>query len=152
MQHLANAVVALSRGTAYFHAGQEMLCRKSMDRNSCDCGDWFNRIDWAFTDNGFGAGLPPRQDNGASWLLMAPRSADPALKPAPADITWTRDAFLGLLRIRASTTLLRLRGTVDIRARLRLLDTGPPQACAGAVAGAHLDGQALARVFAGSSA
>ena len=141
VQHLANAVVALSQGIAYFHAGQEMLRSKSMDRNSYDSGDWFNRIDWTFTDNGFGAGLPPRQDNEASWPLMAPRLANPALKPTPADIAWTRDAFLDLLRIRASTTLLRLRSTEDIQTRLRLLNTGPQQVGSGAVVGAHLDGQ-----------
>jgi hypothetical protein len=134
-------VVALSQGIAYFHAGQEMLRSKSMDRNSFDSGDWFNRIDWTFTDNGFGAGLPPRQDNESSWPLMAPRLANPALKPTAADIAWTRDAFLDLLRLRASTTLLRLRSTEDIQARLRLLNTGPQQVGAGAVVGAHLDGQ-----------
>jgi pullulanase-type alpha-1,6-glucosidase len=141
VQHLANAVVALSQGIAYFHAGQEMLRSKSMDRNSYDSGDWFNRIDWTFTDNGFGAGLPPRQDNETSWPLMAPRLANPALKPTPADIAWTRDAFLDLLRIRASTTLLRLRSTEDIQTRLRQLNTGPQQVGSGAVVGAHLDGQ-----------
>jgi pullulanase/glycogen debranching enzyme len=141
VQHLANAVVALSQGIAYFHAGQEMLRSKSMDRNSFDSGDWFNRIDWTFTDNGFGAGLPPRQDNESSWPLMAPRLASPALKPTAADIAWTRDAFLDLLRIRSSTTLLRLRSTEDIQARLRLLNTGPQQVGSGALVGAHLDGQ-----------
>ena len=141
VQHLANAVVAFSQGIAYFHAGQEMLRSKSMDRNSYDSGDWFNRIDWTFTDNGFGAGLPPRQDNEGSWPLMAPRLADPALKPTAAEIAWTRDAFLDLLRIRSSTTLLRLRSTEDIQTRLRFLNTGPQQVGSGAVVGAHLDGE-----------
>ncbi|MEI6026951.1 MAG: pullulanase-type alpha-1,6-glucosidase [Betaproteobacteria bacterium] len=141
VQHLANAVVAFSQGIAYFHAGQEMLRSKSMDRNSYDSGDWFNRIDWTFTDNGFGAGLPPRQDNESSWPLMAPRLADPALKPTAGDIAWTRDAFLDLLRIRSSTTLLRLRSTEDIQTRLRFMNTGPQQVGSGAVVGAHLDGQ-----------
>jgi len=139
VQHLANAVVAFSQGIAYFHAGQEMLRSKSMDRNSYDSGDWFNRIDWTFTDNGFGAGLPPRQDNEGSWPLMAPRLADPALKPTAAEIVWTRDAFLDLLRIRSGSTLLRLRTAQDIRERLQLLDTGPQQA--GSVVGAHIDGR-----------
>jgi pullulanase len=35
-----------SQGIAYFHAGVEMLRSKSMDRNSYDSGDWFNRLDW----------------------------------------------------------------------------------------------------------
>ena len=34
--------------------------RKSLDRNSYDSGDWFNRLDWTGADNGFGHGLPPQ--------------------------------------------------------------------------------------------
>ena len=138
VQVLALALNAFSQGIAYFHAGGELLRSKSLDRNSFDSGDWFNRIDWTFTDNGFGAGLPPRQDNEGSWPLMAPRLADPALKPTAAEIAWTRDAFLDLLRIRSSTTLLRLRSAEDIAGRLRFLNTGPAE---GAVVGAHIDGR-----------
>jgi hypothetical protein len=50
-----------------------------------------------------------------------------AIKPAPADIAFTRDAFLDLLRIRASTSLLRLRTADDVLQRLRFLNTGPQQ-------------------------
>jgi hypothetical protein len=85
------------------HAAQQVL-----DRNSYDSGDWFNRLDWTYGDNFFGIGLPPAADNGANWAQMQPLLADPAIKPTPADIAWTRDAFRDLLRLRASTTLLRL--------------------------------------------
>jgi pullulanase len=139
VQHLANATVALSQGIAYFHAGQELLRSKSMDRNSYDSGDWFNRIDWRAQDNFFGTGLPPRQDNGRSWPLMRPLLADPAIKPTPAEIAWTRDAFLDLLRIRASTTLLRLRSAADIRTRLTLPNTGAGQVPT--VLAVHIDGR-----------
>ncbi len=128
VQTLASAVVAFSQGIAYFHAGQELLRSKSMDRNSFDSGDWFNRIDWSGQTNHFGSGLPPRQDNGTSWPLMQPllaRAAD--IAPSPADIAFARGAFLDLLRIRASTSLLRLRSADDIRQRLTLLNTGPAQ-------------------------
>jgi pullulanase len=53
------AINAFSQGIAYFHAGIETLRSKSMDRNSYDSGDWFNRLDWTFQDNFFGSGLPP---------------------------------------------------------------------------------------------
>ena len=139
VQVLGAATVALSQGIAYFHAGQEILRSKSMDRNSYDSGDWFNRIDWTLQDNGFGRGLPPRQDNAESWPLMRPRLADPAFKPTPAEIRWTRDAFLDLLRIRASTSLLRLRRADEVKARLRFHNTGPEQV-AGVIVGA-IDGR-----------
>jgi pullulanase len=136
-QLLALATVAFSQGIAYFHAGGELLRSKSLDRNSYDSGDWFNRLDFTATDNGFGAGLPPEGDNGADWPLLAPRLADARIKPSPADIAFTRDAFLDLLRIRAGSTLFRLRTADDVRTRLSLPDPGDDP---GLVAG-HLDGR-----------
>ena len=60
----AAALNAFSQGITYFHAGVELLRSKSMDRNSFDSGDWFNRIDWTGDVNHFGTGLPPAPDNG----------------------------------------------------------------------------------------
>jgi len=139
VQMLGAAIVAFSQGIAYYHAGIETLRSKSLDRNSYDSGDWFNRLDWTFNDNNWGVGLPPARDNRGNWPLMRPRLADPAIRPAPEHIRWMRDAFLDLLRIRSSTTLLRLRTADDIRQRLRLLDTGPEQI--GTVLVGHVDGQ-----------
>ncbi len=127
VQMLGVAINAFSQGVAYFHAGTEVLRSKSMDRNSYDSGDWFNRLDWTYQTNHFGTGLPPKPDNGASWPLMAPLLSDPANRPAPADIAKARDMFIDLLKIRASTTLLRLRTTTDIQSRLRFLNVGPNQ-------------------------
>jgi len=142
VQHLGQAVVALSQGVAYFHAGQEILRSKSLDRNSFDSGDWFNRLDWTYQDNGFGAGLPPKGENASVWEWMRPRLADARIKPSPEQIDWTRRAFLDVLRIRASTTLLRLRTAEDVVQRLRFLKPGPTQA--GSVIAAHLDGRGYA--------
>lgn len=139
VQILAAALNAFSQGITYWHAGFELLRSKSMDRNSYDSGDWFNRLDWTGQDNHFGSGLPPARDNAASWPLMRPRLADPRLKPSAADIEWTRAAFLDLMRIRSSSTLFRLRSAADVRQRLRFLNTGPRQV-PGVIA-AHLQGE-----------
>jgi pullulanase len=138
VQILGNAIVAFSQGIAYYHAGTELLRSKSLDRNSYDSGDHFNRLDWTLTDNGFGAGLPPAWDNEPSWPAMRPLLADPTIKPGPAEIAWTRSAFLDLLRIRASSTLFRLRSADDVQARLRFHNTGPQQV--GTVLAAQIDG------------
>jgi pullulanase len=139
VQILGAAVVAFSQGIAYYHAGVELLRSKSLDKNSYDSGDWFNRLDWTAQDNHFGIGLPPAWDNRDSWPQMRPLLANPAIRPSPDDIAWTREAFLDLLRIRASSTLFRLRSADDVRARLRLLDTGPDQVASVLVG--HLDGR-----------
>jgi pullulanase/glycogen debranching enzyme len=141
VQVLGGAITAFSQGIAYFHAGEELLRSKSLDRNSYDSGDWFNRLDWTAQDNHFGSGLPPKGENGGLWPAMKPLLTDAGIKPAPADIAFTRDAFLDLLRIRASSTLFRLRTADEVTARLRLLNTGPAQV-ATVVAG-HLDGRGL---------
>ncbi len=139
VQVLGGAVTAFSQGIAYFHAGVELLRSKSLDRNSYDSGDWFNRVDWTLQDNFFGGGLPPKPENGGLWPAMKPLLADAAIKPTPVDIRYTRDAFLDLLRIRASSVLFRLRTAEDIAARLRLLNTGPQQLPTVVVG--HLDGR-----------
>ena len=138
VQLLGTAIVTLSQGIAYLHAGQEFLRSKSMDRNSFDSGDWFNRIDWTWTTNGFGRGLPPRADNAASWPLMAPLLADRTIDPSAADIAFTRAATLDLLRIRASSTLFRMRTARDITERLTFHNTGRGQTPT--VIAAHLRG------------
>ena len=142
VQVLALATVAFSQGIAYFHAGGEILRSKSLDRNSFNSGDAFNRLDWTLADNHFGLGLPPATDNESSWAVMRAVLADPSVKPAPADIRWTRDAFLDLLRIRAGTPLLRLRDAEQVRRRLHFAPAGSGQD--GTVVGAWLEGAGLA--------
>jgi pullulanase/glycogen debranching enzyme len=127
VQVLGVAITALSQGVAYFHAGIDVLRSKSMDRNSFDSGDWFNRLDWSYQTNYFGTGLPPKADNGASWQLMQPLLANAALRPTPTDIAFARDATRDLLAIRDSSTLFRLRTAADIRQRLTFPNTGPTQ-------------------------
>jgi hypothetical protein len=58
---------------------------------------------------------------------MQPRLADPALKPGPLEIGFTRDAFRDLLAIRASSTLFRLPTAAEIKARLRFPNSGAGQ-------------------------
>lgn len=138
VQVLGMAIDAFSQGVAYYHAGVDILRSKSLDRNSFNSGDWFNRLDWSYQDNYFGTGLPPQDDNGKDWPLMKPLLGDPAIRPSPADIAFARDAFRDLLRIRASSTLFRMRSSADINKRLRFFNTGSRQEPA--VIGARLDG------------
>ena len=142
VQVLGLAFTAFSQGVAYFHAGSDLLRSKSMDGNSYDSGDWFNRIDWSGADNHFGSGLPPLRDNAALHPLIAPRLADPALRPTAADIAFTRGAFRDLLSIRASSRLLRLRSADEVQRRLQFHNTGPQQNPV--LIAVELDGRGLA--------
>ncbi|WIV96161.1 alpha-1,6-glucosidase domain-containing protein [Kinneretia aquatilis] len=141
VQLLGAALTAFSQGVAYFHAGIDVLRSKSLDRNSYDSGDWFNRLDWSYQRNFFGTGLPPAADNQAMYPWLAPLLADPGIAPGPAEIAWMRDGFRDLLKIRASSRLLRLSSAAEIRQRLRFLNTGPAQNPL--VLAAEIDGQGL---------
>jgi len=139
VQVLGMAVDAFSQGVAYYHAGIDVLRSKSLDRNSFNSGDWFNRLDWTYRDNYFGTGLPPAQDNGKDYALIKPLLGNAAIKPSPADIAYARDAFRDLLAVRASSTLFRLPSADEIRRRLRFFNTGSTQVPT--VAAAWLDGR-----------
>ena len=125
--NLANSLVALAQGVPFFHAGQELLRSKSLDRNSFDSGDWFNVLDFSYAENGWGRGLPPAWDNQANWPVAGPLLADPALKPSPAHIRAALAGFEELLRLRASSPLFRLRTARAVADTVRFHNTGPDQ-------------------------
>jgi pullulanase-type alpha-1,6-glucosidase len=113
MNTVSLATVTLSQAVSFWHAGTELLRSKSLDRNSYNSGDWFNRIDWTGQESTFGSGLPMKADNEKKWPIMAPLLADPALKPAAADIAAAEASALDLLRVRSEIELLRL-GSADL--------------------------------------
>jgi pullulanase/glycogen debranching enzyme len=127
VQVLGMAVDAFAQGIAYYHAGIDVLRSKSLDRNSFNSGDWFNRLDWTYRDNYFGTGLPPSEENGKDYALLKPLLGNAAFKPAPSDIAFARDAFRDLLAIRASSPLFRLPSALEIKRRLRFFNTGSSQ-------------------------
>jgi pullulanase/glycogen debranching enzyme len=127
MQGLGMSLVTLAQGIPFVHAGIEMLRSKSLDRNSYNSGDWFNRLDFTYASDNWGVGLPPARDNQSNWGIMGPLLADPALKPGPADIQEALAHFREALTIRKSSKLFRLRTADDVNRRLQFHNTGPGQ-------------------------
>ncbi|KAI4339263.1 hypothetical protein MLD38_024223 [Melastoma candidum] len=125
LNHLATSLIGLSQGIPFFHCGDELLRSKSLDRDSYNSGDWFNRLDFSFNMNNWGVGLPPREKNEKNWPLIQPRLADPSFKPQKSNILEAVDNFLNVLRIRYSSPLFRLRTANDIQERVRFINTGP---------------------------
>src|SRR6185295_5052879 len=58
IQNLGIALIGLGQGIPFFHAGADLLRSKSLDRDSFNSGDWFNKIDWTYASNNWGVGLP----------------------------------------------------------------------------------------------
>ncbi|MGC5224651.1 pullulanase-type alpha-1,6-glucosidase [Micromonospora sp. DT81.3] len=118
------ATVTLSQAVSFWHAGTELLRSKSLDRNSYNSGDWFNRIDWTGQESTFGSGLPMAADNGEKWDIMRPLLENPALKPGPADIAAAEKSALDLLRLRSEVDLLRLGSAELIKEKVSFPNGG----------------------------
>jgi pullulanase-type alpha-1,6-glucosidase len=126
-QNLGNSVIALSQGIPFFHAGQDMLRSKSMDRNSYNSGDWFNILDFSFEQNGWGRGMPPQGDNSGNAAVVQPLLANPDLAVDGDDIQRANMHIREMLQIRNSSKLFRLQTGQDVIERVAFHNTGPSQ-------------------------
>jgi pullulanase-type alpha-1,6-glucosidase len=127
MQNLGMSIVGFGQGIPFYHAGVELLRSKSLDRNSYNSGDWFNKLDFTYQTNNWGVGLPPARDNQANWPIMRPLLADPDLAAESSDILDAYAHFQEVLAIRKSTPLFRLRTAEEIEEMVRFHNTGPDQ-------------------------
>ncbi len=118
------SLIALGQGVPFFHAGSDLLRSKSMDRDSFNSGDWFNRLDFAYQDNNWGVGLPVAGKNEDNWPTMSPLLADPALDPDATHIRAAADHFQEMLQIRRSSPLFRLQTEGEVSDRLAFHNTG----------------------------
>jgi pullulanase-type alpha-1,6-glucosidase len=124
MNTLSLATTAYAQTPSFWHAGTELLRSKSLDRNSYNSGDWFNRIDWTGQESTFGSGLPREADNGDHWDDLAPLLADPANKPGASDIATAEASALDLLRVRDEVGLLRLGSAALIEQKVSFPNSG----------------------------
>ena len=126
MQNLGLSLVALSQGIPFFHAGSDLLRSKSLDRNSYNSGDWFNRLDFSYGTNNWGVGLPLEGENGDNWPLMS-RLLGVLPAPTQTDIRRNADYLQELLRIRNSSPLFRLQTAEGVQNALNFYNTGTEQ-------------------------
>lgn len=127
IQNLANSIVMFSQGIPFFHAGDDILRSKSLDRNSYDSGDWYNSIDWTYQSNNWGIGLSPSWNNRENWGIHRPLLANPDLAISTENMLANNANFRELLAIRQSSPLFRLRTGADVMERLTFSNTGAEQ-------------------------
>ncbi len=129
VQNVGLSVVALGQGVSFYHAGSDMLRSKSMDNDSYNSGDWFNKLDFTYQHNNWGVGLPPAwvESNEQQWPIMAPLLANPALQPQPEDILKTVVHFREMLEISKSSELFQLETAPDVQQMVNFHNTGPDQ-------------------------
>ena len=128
VNNLGVSIVLLSQGVPFFHAGDDILRSKSLDRDSFNSGDWFNKLDFSYHSNNWGVGLPPEfTGNSANWPIMAPLLADLNLKVTHTEIAAANAYFRDMLKIRKDMPLLRLRSGADVIRKLKFYNVGPSQ-------------------------
>jgi pullulanase-type alpha-1,6-glucosidase len=127
IQNVGLSTVVLGQGVPFLHAGSDLLRSKSLDRDSFNSGDWFNKLDFTYQANNFGVGLPVAGKNQDNWPIMQPLLADPNLQPAVGDIEDTTARLQELLQIRYSSELFRLETAAEVQARVGFHNTGPGQ-------------------------
>jgi pullulanase-type alpha-1,6-glucosidase len=125
MNNLALSIPMFSQGVPFFHAGDDILRSKSLDRNSYDSGDWFNKLDWTYASDNWGVGLPGEGRD--RWDMFHPLLADLALKPTQTDIVNASAVFREYLQVRKSSPLFSLQTADEIERSLTFLNTGPDQ-------------------------
>ncbi|GAB4521208.1 MAG: pullulanase-type alpha-1,6-glucosidase [Anaerolineae bacterium] len=127
MQNLGIDLTMLAQGVPFFHAGVDMLRSKSLDRDSYNSSDWFNRLDFTYETNNFGVGLPPASHNGDRWAEMQPLLSNTDLVPTTEDIMNSVMHMREMLQIRKSSPLFRLQTGEQVMERLSFQNTGPAQ-------------------------
>ncbi len=133
MNTVSLATTALAQTPSFWHAGADLLRSKSLDRDSYNSGDWFNRLDWTGADNGFGHGLPPEGPNSAKWSYMKPLLGNAALKPAANDVRQASAMAQDLLRLRFSSPLFRLGSAKAINDKVSFPVSGTADAHPGVI-------------------
>ncbi|CAH6847530.1 Pullulanase [Vibrio chagasii] len=127
MQSVSLSTVMLGQGIPFIHMGSELLRSKSMQRDSYDSGDWYNRVLFDGSGNNWNVGLPREDKDGANWDLIKTIIADPTAKPDADDIALTKQQFLELLKIRSSSELFRLDTADEVMKRVDFRNVGEDQ-------------------------
>jgi len=122
MNNLAVSIPMLSQGVPFFHAGDDILRSKSLDRNSYDSGDWYNALDWSYTSNNWGIGLPIEGSN--NLAIFKPLLANETIRPQNVDIVNASAVFNEFLQIRKSSPLFRLQTAEQVLRALTFLNNG----------------------------
>jgi pullulanase len=127
VQNISLALPMLSQGIPFLQIGGDLLRSKSMDRNSYDSGDWFNKVDFTKTENNWNVGLPLAQDNESKWSTMLPIVENSETAVSAAQIVLAGDVFNEFVKIRASSKLFRLNTSQDVYDRVGFHNTGTNQ-------------------------
>lgn len=126
-QNISMGIPMLSQGIPFLQLGGDFLRSKSMDRNSFDGGDWFNRVDFSLQSTNWNIGLPSRQENNARYDEIVAILADENRTPSVSHVQFAAAVFEEILRMRSSSKLFRLNTAQEISDRIGFHNVGANQ-------------------------
>ena len=126
-QNIAATMPLLSQGIPFFQLGGDLIRSKSMDRNTYDAGDWFNKVDFTKTTSNWNKGFPLAEDNEAKWPLMADLIANSEMQIQQNNIEFASEVFTEFLAIRHGSKLFKLTTAQDVYDRVGFHNTGTSQ-------------------------
>ncbi|MDH3532771.1 MAG: DUF3372 domain-containing protein, partial [Gammaproteobacteria bacterium] len=124
IQNVAATIPLMSQGVPFLQMGGDLVRSKSMDRDSYDSGDWFNRVDFTQMSNNWHVGLPIADKNESAWDTISALFANPETAVQAADIQFASDVFNEFLRIRSGSPLFRLTSGQDVIDRVGFHNIG----------------------------
>lgn len=120
---LSAAIPLVSQGIPFFQLAIDKLRSKSMDRNTYDAGDWYNRVDYTNMSNNWNVGLPIELGGD----FKAAISANANIAVSSQQIERSSAVFNEFLQIRKSSPLFRLTDESQVIRRVGFHNTGPNQ-------------------------
>ncbi|NMP30869.1 pullulanase-type alpha-1,6-glucosidase [Thalassotalea sp. M1531] len=124
---ISNAIINYGQGVPFYQMGSDILRSKSLDRNSYNSGDWFNKVDFNLQDNNWNKGLPPAQDNQNRYSAMQTIIANGNINVSPSLVAQAHQGFKEQLQVRYSSPLFRLDDAQEVNQRLGFHNTGSSQ-------------------------
>ncbi|MGR5145631.1 pullulanase-type alpha-1,6-glucosidase [Photobacterium alginatilyticum] len=131
MQNVANSTVILSQGVPFFQLGASLLRSKSMQRDSYDSGDWYNKVDFDLDNpdltNNWNVGLPRKDKDGVFYPAIRKVIANSETQAGRDEVLLADKQFKELLKIRTSSKLFHLDSADQINNRVDFHNTGADQ-------------------------
>lgn len=128
-QAVSLSTALLGQGVPFIHMGSELLRSKSMQRDSYDSGDWYNRVDFTQQTTQWDQGLPREDKDGDNWSMIETVIANhnSEAKPTPQAISNMDSYFNELVALRTSSGLFHLGQGSVINQRVSFHNTGASQ-------------------------
>jgi len=120
---LSAALPLMSQGLPFFQLGVDKLRSKSMDRNTYDAGDWYNKVDYTNSSNNWNVGQPIEVNNAYEATI----SSNANIPVTAQQIEQASSVFTEFLQIRKSSPLFRLTEEAQVIRRLGFHNTGSGQ-------------------------